>query len=103
MADAIGPVLPGFSLVCAVTFLPVLRRERVTRFWAAVTLLALAPAATVFPLSKNLGFVAVGAFGVVASFLVHFAELDELLTRQAQQGLPHVPVFTAATLLTGEP
>ena len=67
----------GFSLVCAVVFLPILRRDRVARFWAAVTLLALVPAATVYPLSKNLGFVAVGAFGVIASFLARFAAPQE--------------------------
>jgi hypothetical protein len=37
----------------------------------------LVPAATVVPLSKNLGFVAVGAFGVIASFLAHFAARQE--------------------------
>jgi branched-subunit amino acid transport protein len=59
----------AFSLVCAFVFMPILRRDRVARFWAAVMLLALVPAATVVPLSKNLGFVAVGAFGVMAAFL----------------------------------
>jgi hypothetical protein len=63
----------GFSLVCALAFLPVLRRDATARFWAVMMLLALAPAATVVPMSKNLGFVAVGAFGVIASFLVDFA------------------------------
>jgi hypothetical protein len=53
--------------------LPVLRRDRVGRFWTLVMLLALVRAATVAPISKNLAFVAVGAFGAVASFLVHFA------------------------------
>lgn len=67
----------GFSLVCAIIFWPILRRERAARFWASVMLLALVPAATVAPLSKNLGFVAVGAFGMIASFLVHFATSRE--------------------------
>jgi hypothetical protein len=67
----------GFGLLCAAVFWPVLRRDRVTRFWATVMLLALIPAATVAPVSKNLGFVAVGAFGAIASFLVHFAVPEE--------------------------
>jgi len=67
----------GFSLACAVVFLPILRRDRLARFWTAVMLLALVPAATVVPLSKNLGFVAVGAFGLIASFLAHFAARQE--------------------------
>jgi branched-subunit amino acid transport protein len=62
-----------FSLLCAMVVLPVLRRDRVGRFWTLVMLLALVPAATVASISKNLGFVAVGAFGAVTSFLVHFA------------------------------
>ncbi len=63
----------GFNLLCAAVFLPVLRRDPVPRFWAIAMLLALVPAATVVPLSKNMGFVAVGAFGVIASFLGRFA------------------------------
>jgi hypothetical protein len=63
----------GISLLCAMVFWPVVRRDVVARFWAVVTLLSLVPAATVAPLSKNLGFIAVGAFGVIASFLVGFA------------------------------
>jgi hypothetical protein len=69
----LAALFAGFSLACAVVFLPILRRDRVTRFWAAVMLLALVPAATVVPLSKNLGFVAVGAFGVIAAFLAGLA------------------------------
>ncbi|HWI56724.1 MAG TPA: hypothetical protein VNZ22_05825, partial [Bacillota bacterium] len=63
----------AFSVACVVVFWPVLRRDRAARFWAVVMLLALVPASTVGPLSKNLGFVAVGAFGVVGSFMAHFA------------------------------
>jgi hypothetical protein len=63
----------GFGLICALAFLPILRRAPTARFWAVMMLLALVPAATVVPMSKNLGFVAVGAFGVIASFLADFA------------------------------
>ncbi|HEY3860919.1 MAG TPA: hypothetical protein VGO59_03445 [Verrucomicrobiae bacterium] len=64
----------SFSLACAAVFWPVLREDRTARFWAVAMLLALPPAATVGPLSKNLGFIALGAFGVIAAFLVRFAE-----------------------------
>jgi branched-subunit amino acid transport protein len=63
----------GFSFICAVVFWPIVRRNAVARFWAVVMLLAVVPAATVIPLGKNLGFVALGGFGVIASFLVAFA------------------------------
>jgi len=62
-----------FSLVCGLVFWPILRQDRTARFWATAMLLALVPASTVAPLTKNLAFVAVGAFGVMASFLVHLA------------------------------
>jgi hypothetical protein len=78
----LGVFFAGFSLACASVFLPVLRRDRGARFWAAVVLLALVPAATVVPLSKNLGFVAVGAFGVMAAFLAG------LFARQERAALP---------------
>jgi hypothetical protein len=72
MKIVLAVAFAGFSLACALVFLPILRRDAVARFWAAVMVLALVPAATVTPLSKNLGFVAVGAFGVTAAFFQHF-------------------------------
>jgi hypothetical protein len=66
----------AFSLVCAVVFLPVLRRNVLARFWGTAMLLALVPAATVVPLSKNLGFVAIGAFGLIAAFIQHLASRE---------------------------
>ena len=53
-----------------VVFLPWVRRDKPAMFWFAVMMLAAIPAATVMPMSKNLGFVAVGAYGLIASFVV---------------------------------
>ena len=52
-----------------VVFLPWVRRDKTIAFWFAVMMLAAIPAATVMPMSKNLGFVAVGAYGLIASFV----------------------------------
>jgi hypothetical protein len=52
-----------------VVFLPWVRRDKTAAFWFAVMVLAAIPAATVVPMSKNLGFVAVGAYGLIASFV----------------------------------
>ena len=52
-----------------VVFLPWMRRDKTSAFWFAVMILAAIPAATVMPMSKNLGFVAVGAYGLIASFV----------------------------------
>ena len=56
-------------VVALVVFLPWLRRDKIAAFWFAVMVLAAIPAATVLPLSKNLGFVAVGAYGLIAGFI----------------------------------
>jgi len=65
--------LLAFYLICLVVgcivLLPVVRHTIQARYWFAVMFLALIPAATVTPLSKNLAFVAVGAFGLIASLL----------------------------------
>ncbi len=74
---AVKPSLqPLATALCAVplvaalaVFAPWLRRDKTAMFWLAVMLLAAIPAATVVPLGKNLGYVAVGAYGLIASFL----------------------------------
>jgi hypothetical protein len=66
----LATALYGVPLVAALlVFAPWLRRDKTAAFWCAVMLLAAIPAATVVPLGKNLGFVAVGACGLIASFL----------------------------------
>ena len=50
-------------------FLPWVRRDKTAAFWLAVMLLAAIPVATGVPFGKNLGFVAVGAYGLIASFM----------------------------------
>ena len=52
-----------------VVFLPWVRRDKTAAFWFTVMVLAAIPEATLVPLSKNLGFVAVGAYGLIASFV----------------------------------
>jgi hypothetical protein len=66
LATALYAVPLGAALL---VFAPWLRRDKTAAFWCAVMLLAAIPAATVVPLGKNLGFVAVGACGLIASFL----------------------------------
>ncbi len=58
----------GLVAVAALAvFLPLVRRDKTAAFWLAVMLLAAIPAA-VMPVSKNFGFVAVGAYGLIACF-----------------------------------
>ena len=74
---AVNPLLQPkvTAFFCATTvvalgvFLPWVHRDKTAAFWFAVMVLAAIPAATVTPMSKNLGFVAVGAYGLIASFV----------------------------------
>ena len=61
-------VVCGVVTLVLLALLPLLQRERVARFWFVAMLLTLVPAATVVPLSKNMGFVAIAAFGLIAVF-----------------------------------
>ena len=72
-------------VVALVVFLPWVRRDKTAAFWFAVMMLAAIPAATVVPLSKNLGFVAVGAYGLIASFVAG------LITRPPVAGMVGLP------------
>jgi hypothetical protein len=57
------------AAVVVVVFLPWLLRDKMAAFWFAVMMLAAIPASAFVPLSKNFGFVAVGAYGLIASFV----------------------------------
>jgi hypothetical protein len=57
----------GFTVVAIVLFLPIIRKDTLARFWFAVMIFAAVPVASA-PMSKNFGFVAVGAFGFIAVF-----------------------------------
>jgi hypothetical protein len=79
-----------------VVFLPWLRRDKTAAFWFAIMVLAAIPASTVVPVSKNLGFVAVGAYGLIASFVAG------LITRPSRlpKGLAYrIPAWIACVLL----
>jgi hypothetical protein len=90
-------VLYGALFIVALTvFLPWLRRDKIAVFWLAVMVLAAIPAAMVLPLSKNLGFVAVGAYGLIASFISGLASRP----RQLPEALRYkIPAWTACVLL----
>jgi hypothetical protein len=92
-------------------FLPWVRRDKVAAFWFAVTLLAVIPAATVAPLSKNLGFVAVGAYGLIASFMTALFTRPGRLPERLAYRIPawilcvllmlvHIPGAIAGRILT---
>jgi hypothetical protein len=62
--------LYGVAAVAAlVVFIPWVRRDKTAAFWFAAMILAAIPEAVLVPLSKNFGFIAIGAYGLIASFV----------------------------------
>jgi hypothetical protein len=60
----------GVCVVAAlVIFFPWVRRNKVAAFWCTVMVLAAIPESSLVPVSKNFGFVAIGAYGLIASFV----------------------------------
>jgi hypothetical protein len=59
----------AFLALVFITLIPLLRKNRIARFWFIAMILSILPIATVAPMSKNLPFVGFAAFGLVASFV----------------------------------
>ena len=101
---AVNPLLRpkavAFYGVAAVAVLAVLlpwvRRDKTAAFWFAVMMLAVIPAATVMPTGKNLGFVAVGAYGLIASFV---AGLFHRPSRLPASLIYRIPAWAVCALL----
>jgi hypothetical protein len=66
----------GFTIIAIVFFLPIIRRDTIARFWFAAMIFAAIPVVAA-PAGKNFGFVAVGAFGLIAVFA------DDLIKNQS--------------------
>ena len=58
-----------FLAVLLVTFIPLLQRNRMARFWFAGMLFAVVPVCATFSMDRLLFFVGIGAFGLMAEFL----------------------------------
>jgi len=93
-----------------VVLLPWVRRDKTAAFWFAVMILAAIPAATVMPTGKNLGFVAVGAYGLIATFVAGLITRPSRLPESLIYRIPawavcallmlmHVPVAVAGRVL----
>ena len=58
-----------FLLVVLVALWPMLRRDRLSRFWLVAMLASVVPICATIPMNRNLLFVAVAAFALVAQFI----------------------------------
>jgi len=74
----------AFTVAALGIFLPWVRRDKITAFWFAAMILAAIPEAVLLPLSKNFGFIAIGAYGLIASFIADMlTRPNPLLQRRA--------------------
>lgn len=106
------------ALLFSVTFLvlllfvlfPLLRRNRLARFWFAATIFSVIPIATVELGSKNLAFVAIAAFGLISIFIGALINKDSYLPIFRIWRVPayvictiflivHIPIATAGRVL----
>ena len=62
-------------------FLPLLRNNRVARFWFIAMLLSVVPICASLPMNRNLLFVAIGAFGLIAQFVGALQAKEDWLPR----------------------
>ncbi len=85
-----------FAVGVLAVFLPWMHRNKMARFWLAIMLLAAIPESSLVPLSKNFGFVAVGAYGLIASFI---AGLITAPARLPESFARRTPAWIACTLL----
>lgn len=69
-----------FAAVAIVLLLPLVWKNRMARFWFAVMLFAAIPVAAA-PSGKNFGFVAIGAFGLIAVFTACVFDKQDRLSR----------------------
>lgn len=64
-----GAIAWVFVILVAAAWMPLLRRDRIARFWALGMVLCLIPLCTTFPADRMLLFVGLGAMGLMAQFL----------------------------------
>jgi hypothetical protein len=62
------PIVIVFVVVVLIVLLPLVCKDRLARFWLLGMYLSVVPVCATVPMSRNLLFVAIGAFGLMAQF-----------------------------------
>jgi hypothetical protein len=78
----------GLMVVVAGLLLPLLKRDRVARFFAVGMILSLLPACATFPDDRLLFFVGFGGLGLLAQFLASVWQRAEWVPRSRMRRLP---------------
>ncbi|MHC4441669.1 MAG: hypothetical protein ACYTF1_06055 [Planctomycetota bacterium] len=60
----------AFLIILALVLWPIIRRDRLARFWTLGMLLSVIPICTTFPANRMLFFVGIGGMGLLAQFFV---------------------------------
>ena len=85
----------AFAVAALVIILPWVRRDKMAAFWFAAMLLAAIPESSLVPLSKNFGFVAVGALWIDRQFHCRPAHPSKVAGRIGYR----IPAWIACVLL----
>jgi hypothetical protein len=85
-----------FPVAALIVFLPLLKKDKTALFWFAAFVLAAILAATVTPTGKNLGFVAVGAFGLIAIFIAGLLTKESWMLKSL---FYRIPAWTMCVIL----
>jgi hypothetical protein len=82
-----------FLVILIVVLIPLLWRQRTTRFWATGMILSVLPICATFPTDRLLTFVGIGAMGIIAQFIFFvFGKTDG----RPKLTLWRIPAFTFA-------
>lgn len=82
---------------------PILRREAAARFFGLGMLLALVPASSTFPSNRLLGFVGIGAAGLLALLIAELAATTSTVTKSQRWGRRTVLASLVAVHLIAAP
>ncbi len=74
-----------FIAIALFFFMPLLHKDRLARFWLVGTCLSVLPICATIPMSRNLLFVELGAFGLIAQFTAGVISRAEWLPKRQLQ------------------
>jgi len=71
----------AFVVLIPIAFLPLLYRSRLAQFWLVGMYLSVLPICATIPMNRNLLFVGIGAFGLIAQFVGGFLDKESWLPK----------------------
>lgn len=74
-------ILTILVILILIAFLPLLHRSRLARFWLMGMYLSVLPVCATIPMNRNLLFVGIGAFGLIAQFVGGFLVKESWLPK----------------------